>query len=689
VDFAAVEARLAASPETTLFRWFPAGVVISGEFCIGSLKGEAGKSLKFHLTKHVWKDWATGDSGVGFTSLYAAAHALRQGQALKEIAESLGLNGAEDRRPLRVNGAAGPVHIPAFELVPVPDYAPRDKSHFSHPEHGAPSELFFYTDRQGLLLYVKARYTLSGSDKKGKGRKAFCPFTWKAEAWRPEAPPAPRPLYGLDRLPVPKHGEAASTSRVIVVEGEKAANALRSIVTQPVITWSDGAASPHKTDWRALEGRNVLLWPDADEEGERAMDKVAAALRDLRCTLERVDVSGQPESWDAADAIASGWKPQNLREWLKTRVKSAKPPAPEIGEISPASPYSRSGAIVVQADSVAVRDIENLWPTFLYIGKPTLIVGDPGLGKSLVTIDIAARVSRGMDWPLKVHNDKAGYVLMCSAEDDPSDTMVPRLMAAGADLSRVGFWESVREVSDEGAVTTTALAFDKHMKYLEEYAQGKKGELRLVIVDPISAFLGATDSHKNSDVRALIAALAAQAAKYRFSVLVISHLNKSASTKAVYKIMGSLAFVAAARAAFAVMRAPDDPARRVLLPVKNNIAPDLTGLSFCLNAADNGAPYVAWGDTAVDSTTADALLEGMDKSMSDHAIDNRMVEVLDWLKGELASGLREAAVVWQASEEKGFSKRDMNRAKKQLGVAAQQKRFHGPWYWYLPSGKGT
>lgn len=330
IDFSGLDARLLSQAETVLFRWFPNGRMLGGEFCIGSLKGEAGRSLKFNVAKNVWSDFAAGDGGAGLISLYAAAHALRMGEAYKEIEESMGANGAmAPSGAMRQTAPARALHTPNFTLEPVPDVAPRDLLSFIHMDHGPPSAIYGYKNEAGQLLYVRARYSQAGRDRKGKPKKAFCPWVWKADAWRPEGPPVPRPLYGLERLPALDSERAKS--RVIVVEGEKAADALRSILSQPIITWSDGAANPHKTDWRPLAGRRVLLWPDADDDGEKAMTRVAVFLNELRCNIETVDVSGQGAGWDAADAVEAGWKPADVREWLKMRVTAWAPPSAASG----------------------------------------------------------------------------------------------------------------------------------------------------------------------------------------------------------------------------------------------------------------------------------------------------------------------------------------------------------------------
>src|SRR5688572_19661070 len=117
---------------------------------------------------------------------------------------------------------------------------------------------------------------------------------------------------------------------------------------------------------------------------------------------------------------------------------------PEIPSTPNAEPILRV------ASSITPRELEPLWDGVLWIGKPTLLVGDPGLGKSLVSNDVAARVSRGLAWPCESASCEPGGVLMLSAEDDPDDTIVPRLMAAGADLERITFLDGVREYRDEG-----------------------------------------------------------------------------------------------------------------------------------------------------------------------------------------------------------------------------------------------
>jgi putative DNA primase/helicase len=236
------------------------------------------------------------------------------------------------------------------------------------------------------------------------------------------------------------------------------------------------------------------------------------------------------------------------------------------------------------AKDITPRDLMPLWDGVLWLGKPTLLVADPGLGKSMVTIDIAARVSRGMPWPCESAEHAPADVLMLSAEDDPDDTIVPRLTAAGADLERVSFFEAVRQFDREGHAHEEAVSLDQHIDALRTAIVRR--EASLVIIDPIAAFLGATDSRVNSEVRALLAALGRLAAELRVAVLVVSHLNKANGANAVYRITGSLAFVVAARAVFAIARDPERSERRLMLPIKNNLGRDTEGYAYAVSVAD-------------------------------------------------------------------------------------------------------
>jgi hypothetical protein len=204
----------------------------------------------------------------------------------------------------------------------------------------------------------------------------------------------------------------------------------------------------------------------------------------------------------------------------------------------------------------------------------------------------------------------------------------------------------------------------------------------LVIVDPLSAYLGRSDSNNNAEVRTLLAELGRLAAEKRFAVLAVSHFNKASGASSVYRVTGSLAFVAAARAVFAIARDPQDPEQRLVLPIKSNLGPDTAGYSYRVSVADNDAPCVKWGTEKV-TRSAEEILQAA-PSPREQAVIERGVEVKEWLKEELAEP-RTAKVMWQIAERKGFSRRDVERAKAALGITAQPSGFKGHWHWRLPT----
>lgn len=318
-----------------------------------------------------------------------------------------------------------------------------------------------------------------------------------------------------------------------------------------------------------------------------------------------------------------------------------------------------------------------LWPGRFPLGKLSIISGDPGLGKSLVTLAITAAVSRGEAWPCREGAAPAGDVVLISAEDDPADTIRPRLEAAGADLTRVHVVQAVRIPTDDGSIVRKPWDFNDLVALGE--LLDRLPECRLVIVDPVSAYLAGTDSHKNADVRALLTPLAELAASHKVAILAVSHLNKSAGP-AMYRTSGSLAFVAAARAAYAVAKDKDDPDRRLVLPIKCNLSPDSTGLAYRIGTAESGAPIIEWETDPVTITADEALAvlreDDGERSQAD--------EATDWLRDALAAGPERAKDVQRRAHADGIGDKALRRARERLGVRSEQLGFHGGWVLALP-----
>jgi putative DNA primase/helicase len=239
----------------------------------------------------------------------------------------------------------------------------------------------------------------------------------------------------------------------------------------------------------------------------------------------------------------------------------------------------KRGGDLLRASDVEPKKLASVWNKRFHRGKLGFVAGEPGLGKSLVAIHMAATVSTGGAWPNGKGNARRGDVIYISAEDTAADTIRPRLEAAGADLRRVHLIETVTD-----ALGQRPFSLVSDLGRLDQWLQAVR-KPRLVIIDPVNACLSATDGrafNPNSvpQVRALLGHLEAIATKYGVAIVLVTHFTKAKGGSALSRVTGSFAFVAAARSVFTVVRKANDPDQRVFAPAKNNLAPDVDALAF-------------------------------------------------------------------------------------------------------------
>ncbi|CAN5130747.1 hypothetical protein BH18CHL2_BH18CHL2_03190 [soil metagenome] len=235
-------------------------------------------------------------------------------------------------------------------------------------------------------------------------------------------------------------------------------------------------------------------------------------------------------------------------------------------------PESHDRLVTYPLSVIPTRELEWLWPGYLPLGKCVLLVGDPGLGKSTLTCDLSAPVSAGRAWPDGCAALVRGDVLVLTAEDGIDDTVKPRVLAAGGDPDAVHVVETVRPGRGDDRPFTLS---DANLLAHELAVRAEHGRpVRLVTIDPLVAFLGDHDTHVDAAVRQALTPLAQIADEFRVTVLCVMHLNKSAQMHAIYRTGGSIAFVAQARAVFAVTPDTEPGSKaRLFLPVKMNLAP--------------------------------------------------------------------------------------------------------------------
>jgi len=312
VDFAGLAAALLSRSPAIVQDWLPGGKFEGDEYhAAKKAAGGPGDSLTVNVRTGAWQHFATGDSGGDLVSLYAYRQQLSQVDAARELAGQIDFE--LDPKPRKTNGANG--HAPAL-AVPSASRPPADAPTIpDHPKHGAATATWAYRDATGPLFHT-ARYDTPDG-------KQFAWFTWDADKarWRLKAPPKPRALYGLDRL-----AAADAEAIVLVVEGEKAADAATAALPQFVVmTWAGGAGAVDTADWSVLAGRRVYLWPDADAPGREAMAKLSQRLLALKSAVSAIDPTEAPDGWDVADAVADGWSAARISEWVKPRTRAIAP----------------------------------------------------------------------------------------------------------------------------------------------------------------------------------------------------------------------------------------------------------------------------------------------------------------------------------------------------------------------------
>ncbi len=331
-------------------------------------------------------------------------------------------------------------------------------------------------------------------------------------------------------------------------------------------------------------------------------------------------------------------------------------------------------AKVVHLKTVKPEAVTWLWPGRIPGGKLTLVIGDPKVGKSFMTLDLAARVSTGRPWPTGEPSTQ-GNVVMLAAEDALKDTVRPRVNALKGDPARFYVIQGVDTAEGE-----RWLSLDRDMAKLEAVVKAHRPAL--VVIDPLSAYLGKADSFKDSEVRAVLGPLALLAETYQTAILAVMHLTKDAKRSVLYRAPGSIGFAAQARAILTVGQnnEDDEPDRRVVawVAVTNGKLPD----SRAFTLTDDG---LEWEKDAADITARELLADRTPRR------ETEVDRAIEFLKDYLKDGPRNAQAVLAAGNARGFSEPTLRRARQRLGIEPEQmhkgRRITG-WQWALPEEGG-
>lgn len=330
--------------------------------------------------------------------------------------------------------------------------------------------------------------------------------------------------------------------------------------------------------------------------------------------------------------------------------------------------------------AVSVEKVGWLWPGRIASGKLNLFVGDPEKGKSLVSIDVAARISSGRGFPDGA-GCKRGDVLIVSCEDDASDTVAPRLIQAGAGLAHVHRIKGVKVTLGDGQSGESLFNLERDMGKLEEALEKSPG-MKLIIIDPVAAYMGKIDTHVDSAVRAVLGPLAELAAKKKIAVVGIMHLRK-ADAAAMLRVSGSIGFVAASRVVWGFGVDPDKPEHRIMVCIKNNLGPKAPPLAYKIvgSQADPAVGVIEWLNDNV-TFSPDEVLDNSPRRK--HGQTQNDAE--RWLQELLTNGAMPQRQIKSKVAAEGFSWATIRRAKDALGIKSKKSAMGGVWMWELSKG---
>jgi putative DNA primase/helicase len=340
--------------------------------------------------------------------------------------------------------------------------------------------------------------------------------------------------------------------------------------------------------------------------------------------------------------------------------------------------------VIATAADLEMCGVDWLWPGRFARGKFGLVAGLPDMGKGQIAAFIAAAVTAAIALPCDEGNAPQGNVVWFNAEDGERDTVLPRLVAAGADPKRIHFVNGVR-VSGEDKMFNLVTDLRLLRKAIERI-----GNVVLVIIDPVSAYLGVgkVDGRSATDVRGVLTPLKDMAEEAHIAVIGIAHFNKKDDIKsALLRVSDSIAYVAAARHVYAVLDDPEDKNSKLFVKAKNNLAPDKKALRYGMGVRKVGhdaklgvdieAPFIVWHPQHVDISANEAMA-----AAEGHTAKR---EAREFLLEHLEAGPVKFDDIVDAAKQEGIAEKTLRRAKKDLGIKSckEHGRTDGPWFWQL------
>lgn len=484
-----------------------------------------------------------------------------------------------------------------------------------------------FTDETGRILYYELK-----TDK--KTFRPYCNGKYELNGQR-------RVLY---RLPELLNSDPAEW--VFLCEGPKDAD---NVARMGLVSTTNifGGKSWESSYNDFLKGRRVCILNDNDDTGRQRGIKLQKELSGIAKEVRVLDLPGLEDKGDVSDWIAAGGTKDGLLALCKDAINCPL-------KFTPLS-------------SVTAKPVQWLWHNRIPAGMFSMLVGNPGIGKSFLTMYMTSQLTTGGNWPDSVNTTEPGSVLLFSDEESLEYAIKPRLEAHGADCSKVFAFNSLE-------LTAQTFTVQDSLAHLETFLDGLP-DCRMIVFDPITAYLGDVNANANAEVRGVLLGLQQLAQRRNITVLGVSHFSKKSDIDAIYRTLGSTAFTAAARSVWAVVtektEVEDQKPARLLLPVKSNYSIDVDGLRF--HIVDG---RVSFDGQAVSADIDTVIQGGHTAAQKDGA--------KDWLAEHLSGDTIPARDVIEAGEKAGYNEKTLQRAATELGVTKRRSAIHNNKYvWSL------
>jgi hypothetical protein len=543
----------------------------------------------------------------------------------------------------------------ALQLAPADLFPPRP----ARASHRRIVAEYHYRDERGTLLFDIVRF----EPKKFRPRRPDGQWTMN------------QVRYVLYRLP-----ELQGHRVCFFTEGEKDADRLAALgLTATCHPFGAGKwRDEYGPQLTAAGVQRVAIVPDNDAAGDAHAQIVARACVDVGLRVTVVPLPGLAPKGDISDYLADHSRDDLLALAAAAPVWTAGPEAHATAAADPTR-----DPVIVRLAEVAPEAVQWLWPGRLARGKYHLVSGEPGVGKSHLLLDAAARLSRGQAWPDHSGDAPLGRTLILAAEDDAGDTIRPRLDRLGGDPTQISILTGFRNRAAPEIEQALTLTRDLDMLA----AAIAQEHPTLIVIDPITAYLGGVDTHRDADTRAVLAPLIKLVAGTDAALVAIGHLSKDAQRAALHRPGGSIAFVAAARIVLGVVADPQatstGPRRSFLVPLKSNISAPSPTLAFCFNDSTG----LAWEPDAVD-LDIEALFRPT--TPADREAQTEAEVLLRQLFEDEAWPLA-AKAASAAARAHGIADRTLRRAANKLGIRIARQGFgnKGQWLWHKPAAIGA